>query len=293
MVMSLQYLVCGDNELDLSVPQLMGVLNITPDSFSDGGELYRDNTIQWSVLMARAQAMSDAGAKILDVGGESTRPRATPVSSAQELDRVVPVIEKLRANIPAIISVDTSKPEVIREAAAAGAGFINDVRALRIEGALEAVALSGLPVCLTHIGGSGDPIDMQDRIDHQDKTPRPIIKEINEFFHERVSAATLAGISPEALVLDPGFGFGKRDVDNLRIINELNKIGNGNHPLLIGVSRKSTIGRLLEHDKPIDRIAGGLTLVAKAVQQGVAIIRTHDIVATADMLKTNALLEHV
>ena len=286
-------LVCGDKSLNLDAPQLMGVLNITPDSFSDGGELYQNKDINWSALMKRAQNMVDSGASILDVGGESTRPGATPISSTEEADRVLTVVEKLRSCFSVIISIDTSNPMIMREAATVGANLINDVRALREPGAVEAASRSGLAVCLMHIGGGKNPNDMQQGVDHADRSERPIIKEINDFFDERVGVAFKAGIKRTSLVLDPGFGFGKRDVDNLRILNALDQIGDGNMPLLIGVSRKSTIGRLLGRENPKERIVGGLALVARAIEKGARIIRTHDVGATVDMLKMQSLLKQV
>lgn len=291
--MAVDYLSCGDKTLDLRTPQLMGVLNITPDSFSDSGELYRSRVIQWRVLMSRAEEMVGSGVAMLDIGGESTRPQADAVSEQEECDRVLPVVEKVRAEFPVIVSVDTSNAAVMRQAAALGAGFINDVRALRAPGALKAAAATGLPVCLMHIGGSGDPKTMQDGIDYQNWQKRDIVAEINHFLDARIVAACAAGIARTSLVLDPGFGFGKRDVDNLQIVNELDRVGHKDDVILIGVSRKSTLGRLLGRKKPTDRVAGGLALVACALQKGARIIRTHDVTATADVCRVIERLRQV
>jgi dihydropteroate synthase len=300
-------LACGGKTLDLRTPQIMGVLNITPDSFSDGGELYKDKSIDWTALMVRAEQMLGEGASMLDVGGESTRPGAAAVSEGEQADRVLPVVEKLHDELDVVISVDTSNPRIMSEAARLGAGFINDVRALRAPGALEAAAGSGLPVCLMHIGGTGEPETMQQGIDHAAgaEGQRPsihavhsvhavhagsVIDEVNAFLNERVDAAVEAGVRREQIVLDPGFGFGKRDADNLCLVNGMDQIGDGKMPLLLGVSRKSTIGRLLGCEDTKDRLVGGLMLAMRAAQRGVHIIRTHDVGATAHMLKMGRLL---
>ena len=272
----LNTLNCGGKILDLSQPQVMGILNVTPDSFSDGG-------IFLSVASALTQArrMVDEGAAIIDVGGESTRPGATAVTSWQEMDRVLPVIEAIHREFPVIVSVDTSKPEVMRAAVAAGAGMINDVRALREEGALQAALRCDVPVCLMHM--QGEPHSMQKMPQYED-----VVAEVKAFLAERIEVCVAAGIPREYLVVDPGFGFGKALGHNLRLLKYLNTFYDLGLPMLVGLSRKSMIGVALgdlaeQRLRPVEqRLPASIALAALAVWQGAMIIRAHDVRATAD-----------
>lgn len=265
-------LQCGKHQLDLSRPHIMGILNITPDSFSDGGQY---NTLD--AALHRAGNMLEAGASLLDVGGESTRPGAKAVSPQQELDRVAPLVEALVKNFDCIVSVDSSTPQVMTESAALGAGLLNDVRALQREGALEAAAQTGLPVCLMHM--RGEPQTMQDAPHYDD-----VAAEVAAFLQQRVDACVVAGISRERIVLDPGFGFAKTLQHNLELFSRLPELHTLNLPLLVGVSRKSMIGSVL--DKPVDqRLYGSLALAVMALERGGKIIRVHDVAQTMDALK--------
>jgi len=266
----------GTLDIDLRRPQVMGVLNITPDSFSDGGVYYRTDSSSSDLARAydRAQAMVAEGAIFIDVGGESTRPSAAAVSLQEELDRVLPVVEKISANIDCVISVDSSRPEVMRAAAASGAGLLNDVRALQRDGALAAAAETGLPVCLMHM--QGQPDSMQDAPRYQN-----VVDEVAEFFRQRVAQCVAAGIDRDKILVDPGFGFGKTLQHNLMLLKSLQQLAVEDLPLLVGLSRKSMIGAVL--DKPVDqRLAGGLALAALAVNNGASIVRTHEVAATCD-----------
>jgi dihydropteroate synthase len=259
------WLPCGRHRLDLAFPRVMGILNVTPDSFSDGGHhLVLDDALR------HAERMLAEGAAIIDVGGESTRPGADPISPQQELERVAPVVEALVRELDALVSVDTSCPEVMRESAALGAGMINDVRALECEGALEAAVGSGLPVCLMH--RQGEPRDMQ-------QAPRydvPVEEAVAAFLEARVAACEAAGLRRERLLLDPGFGFGKSVEHNLRLLNRLERLTRLGLPLLVGMSRKSMIGKVL--GRPVEeRLPGGLALTALAVERGARILRVHDV----------------
>ncbi|MEZ5568767.1 MAG: dihydropteroate synthase [Halioglobus sp.] len=260
----------------------MGVINATPDSFSDGGTLYQNNCLDVELALARAAGMVAEGAVILDVGGESTRPGAAGVSTQEELDRVLPVVERLVAELDVVISVDTSSPEVMRAAAAAGAGMLNDVRALSRPGALAAAAESGLPVCLMHM--QGEPGSMQ-------VAPRycDIVAEVADFLAGRVAACQAAGIARERLLLDPGFGFGKSVAHNMALLRGLPALGEAGLPLLVGMSRKSMIGKILGRDVG-ERLPAGLALAVLAVERGAAIIRTHDVAATVDAVAMCAAL---
>lgn len=258
--------------LDLNQPQIMGILNVTPDSFSDGGIF-----LSAQAALAGARRMAEEGAAIIDVGGESTRPGAVPVSVQEELDRVIPVIEILSLELPIIVSIDTSKPEVMRAAVAAGAGLINDVRALREEGVLQAAAQARVPVCLMHM--QGEPRVMQHSPHYND-----VAAEVGSFLVERVHACVAAGIPRERLLIDPGFGFGKALGHNLRLFKHLDSFRDLALPLVVGVSRKSMIGAVL--GKPVEqRLYGSVALAALAVWQGASIIRTHDVQATADAIR--------
>ncbi len=274
----------GQYHLDLSSPCIMAVLNITPDSFSDGGRFFAQNgQLDIPLVMTRVEALLAGGANIIDVGGESTRPNATPVSVSEELSRVIPIVEAINARFDVPVSVDTSAPEVIAAAARAGAAMINDVRALQCPGALEAVAIAGLPVCLMHM--SGEPRMMQNNPCYRD-----VVQEVETFLLARVNACVAAGITPENILLDPGFGFGKTLEHNLTLFRSLSELRALGFPLLVGVSRKSMIGAIL--DKPVDqRMVGSVALAMLAAQQGVGILRVHDVAATADVLKIMRAVE--
>ena len=270
-------------ELDLNLPQVMGVVNVTPDSFSDGGTLYANNALSVAAAVDRAAHMVQEGASIIDVGGESTRPGANAVSVDEELSRVVPVIAALRARFDVAVSIDTSTPQVITAAAQAGAGLINDVRALQREGALQAAADTGLPICLMHI--QGEPKTMQQEPHYDD-----LLAEISSYFEARIKACCAVGITPDKLILDPGFGFGKTLQHNLQLLQLLPRLQKFNLPVLVGMSRKSMIGNVL--NKPLDeRVYGGLAVAVMALERGATIVRTHDVGATVDALKmTQAVL---
>jgi dihydropteroate synthase len=258
-------------------PIIMGVLNITPDSFSDGGRWFRDGRANLDALLHEARAMVEAGAGILDVGGESTRPGAVPVSEQEELDRVLPVIEVLSRECDATISIDTSSPAVMRAAAAAGAGLLNDVRALQRDGAIEAAAELQLPVCLMHMQGT--PQTMQDG-------PRydSVVAEVSDFLRQRIAACAAAGISDAKILIDPGFGFGKSLAHNLQLLAGLPTLAALGYPLLVGLSRKSLIAKITGRDVDA-RLPGSLALALLAAQGGAAILRVHDVAETADVLK--------
>jgi dihydropteroate synthase len=287
---------CGSQTIDLSQPVVMGVLNVTPDSFSDGGQ-YRDA----NAAVSHGLRMVDEGAAIIDVGGESTRPGADPVNAEEEIRRVVPVVEKLRGQTDAIISVDTSKPQVMRAATAVGAGMINDVRALSEEGALEAVAATQCAVCLMHM--QGDPRSMQLAPHYDD-----VVKEVNAFLEQRVDVCRAAGIAADRIVIDPGFGFGKTLEHNLQLLRHLRQLGlaacgerppmDGRAglrsrdgclrgiglPIMVGLSRKSIVGRLTGRPSG-ERVYGSVALAVMAVINGARIVRVHDVGATVDALK--------
>ncbi|BAN69394.1 dihydropteroate synthase [endosymbiont of unidentified scaly snail isolate Monju] len=259
-------------QLDLSVPRIMGILNVTPDSFSDGGRYDR-----LDAALYHAERMVINGADILDVGGESTRPGAQPVSEAEELDRVIPVIEALSARFDRLVSIDTSKPTVMREAVAAGAGMINDVNALRAEGAVTVAAEAGVPVCLMHM--QGEPRTMQ-RSPHYDD----VVAEVRDFLLERARICEAAGVSRQAIVLDPGFGFGKTLEHNLELLQQLPVLCASGYPVLAGISRKSMIGALTGREVD-DRLAGSLAMALLALEGGARILRVHDVAETRDVLR--------
>jgi dihydropteroate synthase len=268
-------LTCGQHALDLSEPVVMGVLNVTPDSFSDGGELASPEA-----ALRQARRMAEAGAAILDVGGESTRPGAREVGTGEELDRVLPVVEALVAELELPVSVDTSKPEVMREAIAAGAAMVNDVRALQAPGALAAVAGSQAAVCLMHM--QGEPRTMQ-----VDPCYRDVVAEVHAFLAARVEACETAGIGRERVVVDPGFGFGKTLEHNLTLLAGLREFARDGLPVLAGLSRKSMIGALTGRSVR-ERLAGSVALAALAVANGASIIRAHDVAETVDAVKVSA-----
>ena len=263
---------CGGRTLLLERPLVMGVVNLTPDSFSDGGRY-----LEPAQALERALTLEAEGAAILDLGGESTRPGAAPVTAQEEIRRVLPVLEPLRARTRAILSIDTSKPEVMRAAAAAGADLINDVYALRAPGALEAAAASGCAVCLMHM--QGEPRTMQHAPQYED-----VVLEVRAFLAERVRACRAAGIADERIVLDPGFGFGKTIEHNLTLLRRLEALRVDGLPLLAGLSRKSMIGTLT--GKPSQaRVHGSVAAALIAAQNGAQILRVHDVAATVDALK--------
>ncbi len=269
---------CGNRVLDLAHAHVMGILNVTPDSFSDGGRFS-----QLDLALQHAEAMVAAGATLIDVGGESTRPGARAVSPLEELERVAPVVERIHRELDVIISVDTSTPTVMRETARLGAGLINDVRSLRREGALDAAAATGLPVCLMHM--LGEPGDMQDNPHYQDVT-----REVAEFLVERMAQCASVGIGPERIVLDPGFGFAKTLQHNLSLFKHMDALHALGRPLLVGVSRKSMIGQAL--NRPVgERLHGSLALAALAVAKGAKIIRVHDVAETVDVVRMIAAVE--
>lgn len=273
------FLNCGDKQLDLSSAspvKVMGILNVTPDSFSDGGLF-----VSTEKALAQAHQMVSEGAAIIDVGGESTRPGAAAVDVQQELDRVIPVIETICARCETIISVDTSKLEVMREAVKAGAGMINDVRALREPGALDAASQlakeKNISVCLMHM--LGEPRVMQDNPQYDD-----VVNTIKQFLQERIEACTAAGIADDNLLIDPGFGFGKTVEHNLSLVKNLSLFKELSRPILMGVSRKSTIGMVLNQTTEA-RLAGSLALATLCCQHGANIIRAHDVAETVDAVK--------
>ena len=252
----------------------MGVINTTPDSFSDGGTLYSGSRLDIDRAMTRARDMVEAGAAILDIGGESTRPGAQPVTPDEEMDRVLPLVERISAELAVVVSVDTSTPALMRAAASAGAGMINDVRALTRAGALEAAASTGLPICLMHM--QGEPGNMQLAPQYVD-----VVTQVRDLLLDRVAACERLGIVRERLLLDPGFGFGKTVSHNLQLLRGLPQLAALGFPLLVGLSRKSMIGKLLGRDTG-ERLPASLALAVMAVERGATIIRAHDVAATAD-----------
>lgn len=263
---------CAGRPLDLSRPCVMGILNVTPDSFSDGGDF-----VGADAAIAHALHMQGAGAAIIDVGGESTRPGSIGVSVEEELARVIPVLEALSGVVSVPLSVDTSKPEVMVAAAKAGAGLINDVMALRREGALEAARRTGLPICLMHLRGT--PETMQNEPQYTD-----VVSEIEAFLQDRIDAASAAGIDSAQLIVDPGFGFGKTDAHNAALLAGLPRLAELGLPVLAGLSRKSLVGRVLGRDMA-DRLAGSVAAAALATWQGARIIRAHDVAETLDAVR--------
>ena len=270
-------LACRRAVLDLAEPAVMGVLNVTPDSFSEGG-----HPVDPATAVARGRRLAAEGAAIVDVGGESTRPGAAPVPVAVEIDRVVPVIGRLAADLAVPVSVDTSKPEVMRAAVAAGAQMINDVRALTAPGALEAAAEAGAAVCLMHM--QGEPATMQDDPSYGD-----VVAEVRDYLQARAAACLAAGIARERICIDPGIGFGKRVEHNLALLARLDELAGLGFPVLLGVSRKSLIGIITGRPAGA-RLAGSIAFAALAVARGAAIVRAHDVAATLDAVKAAAAL---
>lgn len=272
-------LTCGKYTLKLDVPKIMAIVNVTPDSFSDGGKFNSANS-----AVDYALRMIEQGADVLDIGGESTRPNAQPVSLQQELDRVIPVIEALAARSAVPLSIDTSKPEVMRAAIAAGAGFINDVSALRHDGALEAAAELGVAVCLMHM--PGNPQTMQQAVQYDD-----VLVQVRQFLTERLFACEMAGIAKKNIVIDPGFGFGKHLEHNLTLLANLNYFSELGVPVLAGVSRKSMIGQITGREVG-DRLMGSVAAALLAAQNGAKIIRVHDVAETKDALAVLAATQN-
>ena len=277
-VQSSTRLPCGNRVLDLAHTHVMGILNVTPDSFSDGGRF-----AALDAAVRHAQAMVLAGATLIDVGGESTRPGAPAVSPQEELDRVAPVVERISRELDVIISVDTSAPIVMTEVARLGAGLINDVRSLRREGALQAAAATGLPVCLMHM--LGEPGDMQDNPHYDD-----LVGEVSAFLVDSMARCAIGGIGPERIVLDPGFGFAKTLQHNLSLFKHMEALHALGRPLLVGVSRKSMVGQTLS--RPVaERLYGSLALAALAMTKGARILRVHDVAETVDVVRMIAAVD--
>jgi len=262
---------CRGRPLVLDRPRIMGVVNVTPDSFSDGGH-HADT----AAAVAHGLRLAEEGADILDIGGESTRPGAGEVPVAEELARVIPVVEALASQTDRIISVDTSKPEVMRAAVAAGAGMVNDVHALRRDGAMDAAADSGAAICLVHM--LGEPRTMQDAPHYDD-----VVAEVHRFLAERVFACEMSGIARKRLLVDPGFGFGKTLDHNLKLLRQLARLRDLGSPILAGLSRKRMIGELTGREVG-ERLHGSVAAAVIAVQNGAAIVRVHDVAATRDAL---------
>lgn len=267
---------CAGRTLALDRPRIMGIVNVTPDSFSDGGR-----HASTEAAVAHALRLAEEGADILDIGGESTRPGADPVPLDEELRRVIPVIEALVRDSDRIVSVDTRHAEVMRAAIAAGAGMVNDVAALRGEGALSAVADSAAAVCLMHM--QGEPGSMQDAPHYDD-----LIGEVRRFLADRILACELAGILRRRIVIDPGFGFGKTREHNLALLAGLDRFADLGVPLLAGLSRKRTIGELTGRDEPSQRLHGSVAAAVLAAERGARILRVHDVAATRDALRVQA-----
>lgn len=265
--------------MDFPAPAVMGILNVTPDSFSDGGHF--DNL---HIALRQAATMAEEGAALIDVGGESTRPGARAVSVQEELDRVIPIVEAIKSVTDVPVSIDTSKADVMREAVAAGASMINDVCALQGEGALETAVRLGVPVCLMHMRGA--PRTMQDKPEYDD-----VVAEVAAFLKTRIAACVAAGMAEDLLCVDPGFGFGKTHRHNIELLANLRQLEVGGRPLLVGVSRKSTLGELTRRSVH-ERMPASVAAAAVAVMNGAKIVRVHDVAATVDALKVvSAVME--
>ena len=273
-----QHLICGDKVLDLSSPVVMGVLNVTPDSFSDGGQFFT-----LDAALRHAELLINEGALILDIGAESTRPQAQIVSEQQELDRVLPVIAAIKQRFDIIISLDTSSPQVMLEGAKLGAGLINDVRALQRDGALAAAAKTQLAICLMHM--QGQPATMQ-----QQPQYASVIDEVYAFLKQRIDMCHQAGINHSRLLIDVGFGFGKTLTHNLQLLAQLSQFKQLQCPILVGMSRKSMLGAILDGAPVNQRLFAGLSAATIAALNGAHIIRTHDVLATKEALAVVAAL---
>ena len=264
---------CAGRILKLDRPRVLGIVNVTPDSFADGGE---HATLETAV--AHGLKLAEEGADALDVGGESTRPGARDVGIDEELRRVVPVVERLARETTLPISIDTSKPEVMRAAVATGAGMINDVYALRRDGALDAAASLGVPVVLMHM--QGEPRSMQEAPRYED-----VVADVHRFLAERIFAAEMSGIDKKRIVVDPGFGFGKTSAHNLLLLAQFERFTELGVPVLAGLSRKKTIGELTGRDDPHERVHGSVAAAVIAAQRGARLLRVHDVAATVDALR--------
>ncbi len=273
-----QHLICGDKVLDLSSPVVMGVLNVTPDSFSDGGQFFT-----LDAALRHAELLINEGALILDIGAESTRPQAQIVSEQQELDRVLPVIAAIKQRFDIIISLDTSSPQVMLEGAKLGVGLINDVRALQRDGALAAAAKTRLAICLMHM--QGQPATMQ-----QQPQYASVIDEVYAFLKQRIDMCHQAGINHSRLLIDVGFGFGKTLTHNLQLLAQLSQFKQLQCPILVGMSRKSMLGAILDGAPVNQRLFAGLSAATIAALNGAHIIRTHDVLATKEALAVVAAL---
>lgn len=262
-------------------PLVMGIINVTPDSFSDGGRF-----IDPDEALAQARRLVDEGADILDVGGESTRPGAEPVDVAEELERVMPVIERIVADIDVPVSIDTTKADVMRAAVNAGAAMINDVTGLRLPGTLEAAAELNVSVCLMHM--QGEPRTMQKNPHYDD-----VVEDIKGFFERRIAACVSAGIAGDRIVLDPGFGFGKTLEHNLVLLARLGELDRLGYPLLVGISRKSMLGAVTGRERAEERVSASVAAALIAADRGAAIVRVHDVAATVDALKVREAVRSV
>ena len=271
--MTSSILQCGTKQLDLSRPSVMGIVNVTPDSFSDGGDLYANAQLDLSKTLSVIEKMLNDGADIIDIGGESTRPGASSVSAQQELDRVLPVLESVIERFDTLVSVDTSTAAVMTEAAKKGASLINDVRALTREGALASAAMTQLPVCLMHM--QNQPQTMQNEPTYTD-----VVTEVLAFLAERKNSCMTAGIDSKKIILDPGFGFGKTLAHNLTLFSAIDQFVGTGHPVLVGVSRKAMIGQMLGLEHTEQRLMGSVALALLAAQRGAAILRVHDVLET-------------
>ncbi|MDX1458427.1 MAG: dihydropteroate synthase [Marinobacter sp.] len=266
--------------LDMARCLVMGLVNVTPDSFSDGGRFNSRDA-----ALSQARRMVEQGAAFIDVGGESTRPGAAPVSVQEELDRVCPAVEAIAQELDVVVSVDSSTPEVFREAARLGAGLLNDVRALNRDGAVEAALETGLPVCLMHM--QGQPEDMQDRPSYQS-----VLREVSAFLMDRVRVAEQAGIPSDRILLDPGFGFGKSLAHNLQLLNALERLQVLGYPLLVGLSRKSMLGSITGREVS-ERLPASLAVATISALKGASIIRVHDVGETVDAVKVVSAMEEM
>ena len=272
-------LMCANTPIDLSIPRVMGILNVTPDSFSDGGRY-----VGIDAAIAHAELMVEQGACFIDIGGESTRPGAAAVSLEEETRRVIPIIESLsQRNLDAVISVDTSKPQLMQRAVEAGAGLINDVNALRAVDALETVARLKVPVCLMHM--QGEPRTMQKNPQYRD-----VVDDINKELQARVDSCVQAGINKNNIILDPGFGFGKTLTHNTELFSQLDEFVALDYPLLVGVSRKRMIGEILESCDVTKRLSGSVAAAVLAGVKGAGIVRVHDVAPTVESLKVVSAL---
>ena len=269
---------CGNFQLDLATPRVMGIVNVTPDSFSDGGKFAATN-----LAIAHALKLAEEGAALLDIGGESTRPNATPVSLQEELDRVIPVIEQLAKQVNIPISIDTYKPHVMQAAIAAGASIVNDVRALQEDGAIEVVAKTNIGVCLMHMQSS--PQTMQQNPHYDD-----VVNDVKTFLQARLQASIGAGCRASSILLDPGFGFGKTRQHNITLIKNLDAFADLGQPLLVGLSRKSVLGQVTGND--IDaRLYASIAASVISAMKGAKILRVHDVKATVEALKIVAAIQ--